>query len=294
MGAPIGPSVGDQLAAQWQDELVSQMGGLPGADWSPENEGQTFSSMVDMIPLIGGIKMWWELGTGFDTVTGQHIDSSDWTQVAMIGLNILPVALEAAPEEALVEGEPVNIPFGFNQVEAPIGAEGTADAFQYAELKAQYAALENPAIDTIGELEDWSGVDYEARNAAADAEWETQNGSATTTADDLAAAADRAGQTMGPGSGPAYGTKFHSEFETEVNALGNANLSTEVSYLNGLVVLRGTAGSVRLDVVEGPLDAPTAVYDLKTGSATLSPARIQQIQAHVPGGNNVPVLLVRP
>jgi hypothetical protein len=33
---------------------------------------------------------------------------------------------------------------------------------------------------------------------------------------------------------------------------------------------------------------------LKTGSATLSPARIQQIQAHVPGGNNVPVLLVRP
>jgi hypothetical protein len=31
------------------------------------------------------------------------------------------------------------------------------------------------AIDSTGELEDWSSVDYEQRNAASDAEWETQN-----------------------------------------------------------------------------------------------------------------------
>ncbi len=53
-------------------------------------------------------------------------------------------------------------------------------------------------------------------------------------------------------------------------------------------------GSVRLDVVEGPLDAPTAIYDLKTGSAALTPARIQQIQSHIPGGSSVPVYTVRP
>jgi len=77
------------------------------------------------------------------------------------------------------------------------------------------------------------------------------------------------------------------------SALGNPNLATEVSYLNGRVVPRGTAGSVRLDVVEGPLTAPTAIFDLKTGSATLTPARVQQIQQHIPGGATVPVLEIR-
>jgi hypothetical protein len=52
--------------------------------------------------------------------------------------------------------------------------------------------------------------------------------------------------------------------------------------------------SVRLDVVNGPLNAPVSIFDLKTGSATLTPARIQQIQSHIPGGANVPVFPVRP
>jgi hypothetical protein len=50
-------------------------------------------------------------------------------------------------------------------------------------------------------------------------------------------------------------------------------------------------------VVEGSVESPTAVYDLKTGNATLTPARIQQIQKHVPklpNGNNVPVKGVKP
>lgn len=87
---------------------------------------------------------------------------------------------------------------------------------------------------------------------------------------------------------------MHTAFEAEVKALGNPNLLTEQSYLIGLPVPRGTSGSVRLDVVNGPLNAPTSVFDLKTGSATLTPARIQQIQSHIPGGNSVPVFGVRP
>jgi hypothetical protein len=47
-------------------------------------------------------------------------------------------------------------------------------------------------------------------------------------------------------------------------------------------------------VVNGPLNAPVSIFDLKTGSATLTPARIQQIQSHIPGGANVPVFPVRP
>jgi len=106
-------------------------------------------------------------------------------------------------------------------------------------------------------------------------------------------AAQRAKDAVGAGSGGVYGTRVHTAFEKEIKALGNANLSTEVSYKNGTPVSRGTNGSVRLDVVEGPIRAPTNVFDLKTGSAKLTPARMNQIQQHVPGGTSVPIHEVR-
>ena len=114
------------------------------------------------------------------------------------------------------------------------------------------------------------------------------------TAEQLTAAAGRAVQTVGPGSGPVYGTAVHSAFADEVLGLGNANLSSEISYLNGGVVRYGAPGSVRLDVVEGPINAPTSVFDLKTGSSTLTSSRIQQIQSQIPGGSGVPVLPIAP
>jgi RHS repeat-associated protein len=118
---------------------------------------------------------------------------------------------------------------------------------------------------------------------------------ATNTADDLAGAASRAASKVGPGSGPVYGTRVHSAFAEEVAALGRSDLFSEVSYLNGQVVPYGTPGSVRLDVVVGSPSAPTAIWDLKTGSAALTPARVAQIQSHLPPGfQNVPVLEVRP
>lgn len=110
----------------------------------------------------------------------------------------------------------------------------------------------------------------------------------------VAGAANDAVQNVGTGSGAAYGTAVHSEFADLVDGMGNSSLSTEISYKNGVQVPYGTAGSIRADVVEGPLHAPTAVYDLKTGSATLTPARIQQIQSHLPGGSNVPVQEIKP
>jgi hypothetical protein len=109
--------------------------------------------------------------------------------------------------------------------------------------------------------------------------------------------AGEAVETVGPGKGGAYGTQVHKAFEEGVNKLGKPNLSTEVSYRNGSEVPRGTSGSIRVDVAEGPRNAPTSVYDLKTGSATLTSSRIQQIQQHVPklpNGNSVPVVEIRP
>ncbi len=109
----------------------------------------------------------------------------------------------------------------------------------------------------------------------------------------LTDAAGRAVETIGPGKGAVYGTKVHAAFEAEVKELFG-DFSTEVSYLDGVKVDRGTPGSVRLDVVQGPIKAPTAIFDLKTGSAELTPARIKQIQKHVPGGANVPIKAIKP
>ena len=94
------------------------------------------------------------------------------------------------------------------------------------------------------------------------------------TVNDLTAAAQRASGQVGAGRGAVHGTRVHSAFEAEVNALGNANLATEQSYLNGAWVRRGTPGSIRVDVVVGPVTSPPAIYDLKTGSARLTPSRI--------------------
>jgi RHS repeat-associated protein len=116
---------------------------------------------------------------------------------------------------------------------------------------------------------------------------------ARTLADDLAAAATRAQNTVGPGSGAAYGTRVHMAFRNEVRALGTPDVQAEVSFLNGRVVDYGTPGSVRLDAVEfGANGQVLNVFDLKTGSATLTPQRILQIQQQV--GSPVPVNLLRP
>jgi len=156
---------------------------------------------------------------------------------------------------------------------------------------AWWAGTALPLIITVAEAAAAKAAATAAGGAEAAAAAAAETG--TTLADDLAAAAARARNTVGEGSGAAYGTRVHSAFEAEVNALGNEALSTEVSYLNGKVVPRGTPGSVRVDVVNGPVDAPISIYDLKTGSAKLTPARVQSIQSHVPGGANVPVSQVR-
>jgi RHS repeat-associated protein len=108
---------------------------------------------------------------------------------------------------------------------------------------------------------------------------------------DLASKAQRA---EGPGHGPVYGTRVHKRFSDEIKALGRDDLHSEVSYLNGKVVPNGTRGSVRLDAVEGRRHAPTAVHDLKTGSAKLTKKRVKTIRSHLPDGyRNIPIKEIR-
>ena len=94
----------------------------------------------------------------------------------------------------------------------------------------------------------------------------------------------------GAGKAAQNGRLAHARFHEKISQLVGADLSAEVSYLHGLVVIRATPGSVRLDAVAGRLSMPNRVYEMKTGGKSLAMARIAEIRAHVPGGSAVRVV----
>jgi len=118
--------------------------------------------------------------------------------------------------------------------------------------------------------------------------------SSQTTLDRLQRAATQANRAV-PGSGAVVGTRRHTAFRETINSWNNPRLRTEVSFFGRGEVGYGTAGSVRLDVVE--YDAALniiAIYDYKTGNATLTAARVAQIRAQLPwNAQNVPIIVVR-
>ena len=118
-----------------------------------------------------------------------------------------------------------------------------------------------------------------------------------STTTDLMGAAARAAKTVEDETGlkegmSGFGTKAHTEFAKDVKAMG---LNSEVSYYKGEIKPYGYPGSVRLDVVKGDVKAPQAIWDLKTGSAKLTPERIQQIRDNLPPAcRDIPVIEIRP
>jgi RHS repeat-associated protein len=206
-------------------------------------------------------------------------------------------------------GDPCETHFGSGSMACGFALEvlnngGSAEAAiaKYQDLFADYKLV----TDTLnGALIELATVGVAARlpgaraasSAAADAAVPTfrSNSLAAEAADDLAAAATRASGAIGPGSGAVHGTRVHSAFAAELQALGRSDVFSEVSYLQGRVVPYGTRGSVRLDAVVGSPGAPSAIYDLKTGSAMLSSSRIAQIRSHLPPGfQDIPVQMLRP
>lgn len=97
----------------------------------------------------------------------------------------------------------------------------------------------------------------------------------------------RAVAMIGPGRGAVYGTRVHHALRLQIK--GSPNLRGEVSFRNGLEVRSGLKGSVRLDIIAYSKGRPAAIFDLKTGSARLTAARIVQIQRHIPRDWQVPI-----
>lgn len=110
-------------------------------------------------------------------------------------------------------------------------------------------------------------------------------------------AAKEAAAALGPGQGHVYGTHMHSKWVEILGRLKRSDLHFEVSYLHGFKVTYGQRGAIRVDVVFGDENNPIAIFDLKTGSAELTLARIARIQAQLPPGHDpgktVPVFEVR-
>jgi len=118
----------------------------------------------------------------------------------------------------------------------------------------------------------------------------------STLTEQLEVEAQQAIEKMGPGKGSAYGTQAHTAFENEVKELKLPNVRTEVSYKGQVEVRRGAEGSVRLDVVKYDANGKiSAIYDLKTGDAKMTAARIAQIRANLPEvSKDVPIIVVKP
>jgi hypothetical protein len=78
---------------------------------------------------------------------------------------------------------------------------------------------------------------------------------------------------------------------------GDRGLSTEIRYVNQSVWISGTGtptkGSVVLDVVEGPIASPSAIYDYKFGATGLLPSRVNQIRTTT-GFQSTPLIEIRP
>ncbi len=93
---------------------------------------------------------------------------------------------------------------------------------------------------------------------------------------------------------PADGRGKAKNFLSRVSNLNGGLLTTEVSYLDGKVVLRATPGSIRMDLVAGHPAAPVRAYLLKTRRRQTNPFHVQAIRGHLPGCGFVPILSLHP
>jgi hypothetical protein len=114
---------------------------------------------------------------------------------------------------------------------------------------------------------------------------------------EVANRAGRWGMRKGLQGGAVAGSRKHAYADRLLTRYqrmyGDRGLTTEVSYSRGQAGLHGK-GSIRLDVVEGPLNNPAAIYDYKFGTAQLTPSRIDRIRRIGEFIDSVPIIPVRP
>ncbi|MCG3128228.1 MAG: hypothetical protein CHACPFDD_03105 [Phycisphaerae bacterium] len=165
-----------------------------------------------------------------------------------------------------------------NVAEGTDASGNTLSAFEYGENCFQIGATYGPATAAAGRCI-------------------ARGGSQARTIEILKDVARRAEQKI-PGCGGRVGTLRHSyakrlleRYQSRHGEIGEG-LNFELSYRGGISANYGKCGSVRLYVVEGPIDCPIAVYDFKFGSSCLTALRISRIRAET--GFQCPILEIKP
>jgi hypothetical protein len=101
---------------------------------------------------------------------------------------------------------------------------------------------------------------------------------------------------MGNGAGPLFGTRVHVDFARRLKGYdlpGIGSVGVEQSFSMGELAVYGVEGSIRTDIIlRNAAGKPVAIYDLKTGSAKLTPSRIKELRDGA-GAPNVPVIELR-
>ena len=115
--------------------------------------------------------------------------------------------------------------------------------------------------------------------------------------DALVEAVKELGSSVPEGSRPTiFGTLAHSLFAKKVAELdlpGIGQDGIEQSWESGTLIERIISGSKRTDIyLKNEFGRPIAIYDLKTGNAQLTPARIQELRDAV-GAGDIPVIELR-
>ena len=122
-----------------------------------------------------------------------------------------------------------------------------------------------------------------------------RHGEVQSITDEAADGVRRGGNYWGDA---AYGTKVHTAIKNEVNGRNDPNFVAEISFKKSEEVTYGGKGSIRIDVLENVGNGDVCVYDIKTGNARLTPARMVEIasnvHSHYPGTKKIIVIETRP
>ena len=100
--------------------------------------------------------------------------------------------------------------------------------------------------------------------------------------------------SMPSGSGPLYGIAVHVAFANIVRfqglrGIGLSDVETTFNLLPDSYY--GSKESIRTDVIlRDDIGDIIAIYDVKTGGATIRPQRAAEIRAKTKTGNNIPII----
>lgn len=101
---------------------------------------------------------------------------------------------------------------------------------------------------------------------------------------------------ISPGLTPQqYGTAVHTAFAAAVksqNLPGIGSSGVETSYVGGVIArYYGEPDSIRTDVtLRNDIGDPIAIYDVKTGGASLTPARVRELRDQTGASASVPII----